>query len=188
MTRNLLKNSCIVAQSFILLAAALLTLGCEKKPEPVAVTAPVTTAIDPQSNKPVLKPVSSALKVPPAPVNQFDFSTKKDPFKPFVAVKLEKAPTKESLERNARAALPIHSFDISQFKLIGVVIGGKENFAQVIDPNGKGYILKRGMAIGKNDGKVMTISNSGVEILEQFKDDNGRVRKENIKLTLPRKQ
>ncbi len=187
MTRNLLKNSCIVAQSFFVMTVALLTLGCDKKPEPVAVTAPVSTAIDAQS-KPVLKPVSTALKVTPAPVNQFDFSTKKDPFKPFVAVKLESPKTKESLERNARAALPIHSFDISQFKLIGVVVGGKENFAQVIDPNGKGYILKRGMAIGKNDGKVMSISNNGVDILEQFKDDNGRVRKENIKLTLPRKQ
>ena len=187
MTRNLLKNSCIIAQSFFVLTAALLTLGCENKPEPVAVTAPATPATEAQS-KPVLKPVSTALKVTPAPVNQFDFSTKKDPFKPFVAVKLETATSKESLERNARAALPIHSFDISQFKLIGVVVGGKENFAQVIDPNGKGYILKKGMAIGKNDGKVMLISNNGVEILEQFKDDNGRVRKENIKLTLPRKQ
>jgi type IV pilus assembly protein PilP len=187
MTRNLLKNSCIVAQSLFILTAALLTLGCDKKPERVAVTAPVQPAIDAQS-KPVLKPVSTALKVTPAPVNQFDFSTKKDPFKPFVSVKPESAQNKESLERNARASLPIHSFDISQFKLIGVVVGGKENFAQVIDPNGKGYILKKGMAIGKNDGKVMSISNNGVEILEQFKDDNGRVRKENIKLTLPRKQ
>jgi len=187
MTRNLLKNSCIVAQSFFVLTVALLTLGCDKKPESVTVTTPVTATTAPQP-KPVLKPVSTALKVTPAPVNQFDFSTKKDPFKPFVAVKLETAQTKESFERNARAALPIHSFDISQFKLIGVVIGGKENFAQVIDPNGKGYILKRGMAIGKNDGKVILISNNSVDILEQFKDDNGRVRKENIKLTLPRKQ
>jgi len=187
MTRNLLKNSCIVAQSFVLMTVALLMLGCDKKPEPTTATSPATATADLQA-KPVLKPVSSALKVTPAPVNQFDFSAKKDPFKPFVAVKLEAAPTKESLERNARAALPIHSFDISQFKLIGVVVGGKESFAQVIDPNGKGYILKKGMAIGKNDGKVVSISNNGVDVLEQFKDDNGRVRKENIKLTLPRKQ
>lgn len=187
MTRNLLKNSCIVVRSFVLMTVAFLMLGCDKKPEPTTATSPAPTTADLQA-KPVLKPVSTALKVTPAPVNQFDFSGKKDPFKPFVAVKLEAAPTKESLERNARAALPIHSFDISQFKLIGVVMGGKENFAQVIDPNGKGYILKKGMAIGKNDGKVVSISNKGVDILEQFKDDNGRVRKENIKLTLPRKQ
>lgn len=186
MTRNLLKNSYIVTVPLTVLAAALLTSGCDKGEEKT-VTAPANTAVQ-QPVKPVLKPVSAPLRITPAPVNQFDFSTKKDPFKPFVIVKPETAPTKESLARSARAALPIHSFDISQFKLIGIVIGGRESFAQVTDPNGKGYILKKGMAIGKNDGKVVAISSSGVEILEQFKDDNGRVRKENIKLTLPRKQ
>jgi len=168
-----------------MLAASLVITGCDKNEEKPA-AAPATTQTQPV--KPVLKPMSAPLRVTPAPVNQFDFSTKKDPFKPFVIAKPETAPTKESRARSARAGLPIHSFDVSQFKLIGIITGGRENFAQVIDPNGKGYILKKGMAIGKNDGKVVAIANSGVEILEQFKDDNGRVRKENIKLTLPRKQ
>ena len=84
--------------------------------------------------------------------------------------------------------MPIHSFDVSQFKLIGIITGGRENQAMVTDPGGKGYVLKVGMLIGKNDGRITSISSSGVDVLEQFKDDNGRVRKENIKLTLPRKQ
>jgi type IV pilus assembly protein PilP len=58
----------------------------------------------------------------------------------------------------------------------------------VTDPEGKGYVLKVGMLIGKNDGRIVSISTSGVEVLEQFKDDSGRVRKEHIKLSLPRKQ
>jgi type IV pilus assembly protein PilP len=189
MTRNLLKNSYIVVQPTLILAVSLLFMGCDKKEEQTVASPAATSAAGAQQAvKPAFKPVSAPLRITPAPVNQFDFSSKKDPFKPFVAVKPETAPTKESLARNARAALPIHSFDISQFKLIGVVIGGRDNYAQVTDPNGKGYILKKGMAIGKNDGKVMAITSGGVDILEQFKDDNGRVRRENIKLTLPRKQ
>lgn len=58
----------------------------------------------------------------------------------------------------------------------------------VTDPNGKGYVLRVGMTIGKNSGKIVSITSSGIDVLEQFRDDNGRVRKENIKLTLPRKQ
>jgi type IV pilus assembly protein PilP len=77
---------------------------------------------------------------------------------------------------------------VSQFKLIGIITGGRENQAMVTDPAGKGYVLKVGMLIGKNEGKIVAITSGGVDIIEQFKDDNGRVRKENIKLTLPRKQ
>ena len=86
-----------------------------------------------------------------------------------------------------RSALPIHRFDISQFKLIGIVLGGKDSFAQVVDPNGKAYVISIGKTIGKNEGKVVAITRTHVEITEQFRDDNGRVRKENIRLTLPRK-
>jgi type IV pilus assembly protein PilP len=68
------------------------------------------------------------------------------------------------------------------------VTGAKENHAMVVDPNGKGYVLKPGMTIGKNDGRVTAIKNNGVDVVEQFKDDSGRVRKENIRITLPRKQ
>ena len=105
-----------------------------------------------------------------------------------MAVKVEPKNTHEARKRAQRNALPIHSFDVSQFKLIGIITGGRENQAMVTDPGGKGYVLKVGMSIGKNDGKIISISSNGVGILEQFKDDNGRVRKENIKLTLPRKQ
>ncbi len=175
----------------VVFACALLFVACSKNQEPVQVTVPSSQPAKSlvQSNiKPVQKQTSSALRLPPPPVNQFDFSNKKDPFKPFVAVKLEQKNTPERPIKTLINSLPIHSFDISQFKLIGIVTGGRENQAMVTDPGGKGYVLKVGMTIGKNDGRIVSISSTGVDILEQFKDDNGRVRKEKIKLTLPRKQ
>ena len=103
-------------------------------------------------------------------------------------VKAAPVQTAAEAKKLQRDSLPIHSLDVSQFKLIGVVTGGKESQAMVTDPGGKGYVLKVGMNIGKNNGKIVAISTSGVDVVEQFKDENGRVRKENIKLTLPRKQ
>jgi len=164
--------------------------GCGTKapappaPQPVA-AAPKSAA--PQV-KPVQKPVSSALALPPPPVNQFDFSNKKDPFKPFVNVKLGPNVPETRMHKALQGAIPIHSFDVSQFRLIGVVTGDRENRAMVVDPNQKGYVLKVGMTIGKNEGRVMAITPGGVDVLEQFQDDNGKVRKERISLTLPRKQ
>lgn len=167
------------------LVITALFIGCKKEVSqpPVAASKPA-----PQQPKPIQKPVSSALRLSPPPVNQFDFSNKKDPFKPFAIVKAAPSVSPESKHKALLDALPIHSFDVGQFKLIGIVTGGKENKAMVTDPNGKGYVLRVGMTIGKNDGRITAISNNGVDVIEQFRDDNGRVRKENIRITLPRKQ
>lgn len=186
MIRNqLLKNRVILYCSAV--AVCLLGFsGCKKDPPPAA--PPAQQAKAPAQTMPVQKPVSSALRLPSPPSNQFDFSNKKDPFKPFVIVKAVPAKSPEEAKKQLRDSLPIHSLDVSQFKLIGVVTGGKENRAMVTDPGGKGYVLKVGMSIGKNNGKIIAISTSGVEVVEQFRDEHGRVRKENIKITLPRKQ
>lgn len=90
--------------------------------------------------------------------------------------------------RASMNALPIHRFDVRQFRLIGVITGGRENLAEVVDPNGKGYVIKVGMTIGSNEGRIVSIATSGVEVLEQFRDENGKVRKERVRITLPRKQ
>ena len=189
MTKNLLHlNNRIYAAVSVFVVVTFL-FGCNKKDQTPAVVAPVSSPVAQQLSKPVQKAVSSNVKLLPPPLgNQFDFSSKKDPFKPLVLAKAVTAPSAADLKKSLKDGLPIHSFDVSQFKLIGVVTGGKENQAMVVDPNGKGYVLKSGMTIGKNDGRIISINANGVDVLEQFKDDNGRVRKENIRITLPRKQ
>lgn len=186
MIRNLRKNNCRLILLCGLAVMLQIVPGC-KKDEQQPAPAPSKPVAQPakQQAQAVQQQSSSVSKLSPVPVTQFDFSTKKDPFKPHVIIK---APAVTTSERARNAShLPIHSFDVSQFKLIGIVSGGKENQAMVTDPNGKGYVLKVGMTIGKNDGRVTAITGNGVEVREQFRDDNGRVRKENIKLTLPRK-
>ena len=190
MTRHLKKNNCLHSVAALIIIATVVS-GCNKTEQPAPAAAPAAAVKPvPQQANAVQKPVSStALKLAPPPVsNQFDFSGKKDPFKPDITVKAAPASTPNDLKKALQAGLPIHSFDVSQFRLIGIVTGAKENQAMVVDPNGKGYVLKTGMTIGKNEGRVTAITTNGVDVVEQFKDDSGRVRKENIKITLPRKQ
>jgi len=172
----------------VTVACAAALAGCgTKAPAPAApkpAVAPKPAAAPPA--KPVQKPLSSSLTLPPPAVNQFDFSNKKDPFKPFVVAKAEPNPAAE--RKALKEGIPIHRFDVTQFTLIGIVTGGRENRAMVVDPEHKGYVVKVGKTIGKNEGRVTAITASGVEVLEQFRDDNGKVRRERIKLTLPRKQ
>ena len=182
------KNRFFSASAAILLCAVTFTACGKDQPvvvTPVPAKPPKATVIAP---KPVQAVVSSVSRMPTPPVNQFDFSNKKDPFKPFIVVKAEPKKTYDSIKKAQLDSLPIHSFDVSQFKLIGIVTGGRDNKAMVTDPGGKGYVLKVGMTIGKNDGKIVLINASGVDVVEQFKDESGKTRKETIKLTLPRKQ
>jgi len=186
MTRHLLQNNCHACTFIALVTVSALVSGCNKKEQ----TTPAPVQVRQQQAKVVQKPVSSvSVKLAPLqPANQFDFSGKKDPFKPDITIKTAPATLPNDLKKTLRGGLPIHSFDVSQFRLIGVITGAKENQAMVVDPNGKGYVLKTGMIIGKNDGRVTAININGVDIVEQFRDDSGRVRKENIRITLPRKQ
>lgn len=191
MTRHLLQRNSRAYTVAALITVATLVSGCNKKEQPAPVVAPPAPVLVMQQQiKAVQKPVSStSVKLAPPPSSsQFDFSGKKDPFKPDSALKTATAPLPGDLKKALQGGLPIHSFDVSQFRLIGVVTGAKENQAMVVDPNGKGYVLKTGMTIGKNNGRVTAVGIKGVDIVEQFKDDSGRVRKENIRITLPRKQ
>ncbi len=160
--------------------------GCKKNEPAPAAPQPAPVA----KPKPVQNVASSSARTATQKTaNQFDFSSKKDPFKPYIAPKpvlpVLSAQDQKSTLKNA---LPIHSFEVNQFKLIGVVTSTRDNQAMVVDPTGKGYVIKVGMTIGKNNGRVTAITTNGVDVVEQFKDESGRVRKENQKITLPRKQ
>ena len=132
------------------------------------------------------KPVSSArVQIASPQKNQLDFSSRKDPFKAFVNVKAVPDRSKPSDEK--KNGLPIHNFDVSQFRLIGTVMDAKGNKAMVVDPSGKGYVLKVGMTIGQNEGKVVKIDVGGVDVVEQSRDAFNKIRKETVRIPLLKK-
>lgn len=135
--------------------------------------------------KPVQQQVSSVQTLSTA--QQFDFSKRKDPFKPLVIAQQKQPQPVGSLREPAKGALPIHSYEISQFKLIGIALG-KDGRAMVTDPEGKGYVLKVGTTIGRNNGTVTAITSAGVTVQEQYVDDNGKRHTTKAHITLPRKQ
>jgi len=188
---------------FILLLAAAIP-GCKKDPPPPPPQVKPLPAKTAQaiSVKPVQSAVSSArISVVKSPVQiqlstakkpalptapSLDFTGKRDPFKPYALMPAQQQ-TRTTKSRT-HDPLPIQSFDVEKFKISGIVTGLKENSALVIDPNGKGYVVKAGMPIGNNDGYVKRVTGSTVEVEESFRDDNGRVRKRLVKLTLLRKK
>jgi type IV pilus assembly protein PilP len=76
---------------------------------------------------------------------------------------------------------------VTKFRISGIITGLKENRALIIDPTGKGYVVKEGMLIGDGDGRITRITSTFIEVIEQYREDTGRIKKRTIKLTMPQK-
>lgn len=207
MTRR--RNSRKIA--VILMTVCLSATGCKDatKTVPTATSPPgtLTAKVQKQNSseknatqKAVLKQLSSAIKnskviqSQTSSLNshatlksQVDFSSKKDPFKPYIIQPVSKVKRESGKKANSNA-LPIQSYDVNKFRLEGIIAGLNENRALIVDPLRKGYVVKVGMSIGNNNGRITRISGNSVEVLEQFRDDDGQLRKRTVRLVLPHKK
>lgn len=104
---------------------------------------------------------------------------KPDPFRPFIQL--------TSREPSRTGPLtPLEKYDISQLKLVAIISTPEGNFALAEDSLGKGYFLKKGTLIGKNNGKVTKIFKDKVIIEEDYQDIFGQMKTQEISLFLHR--
>lgn len=90
----------------------------------------------------------------PPPIARMEFAENdfvesdrnRDPFRTFIATFAP--PESKRVAQNQRAViLPQHSID--ELKLVAIVTGGEYPRAMVVDPSGKGWVLKRGDFVGR---------------------------------------
>jgi type IV pilus assembly protein PilP len=109
----------------------------------------------------------------------YDPTGKRDPFQPFIAAQTPVKPVGEDIP-----VTPLQKYDLSQLKLVAIIVGTGEGSAMVEDSEGKGYIIKKGVYVGSNFGKVKTVLKDRVIIEERYKDYTGQVREKEIVLRL----
>jgi len=146
-----------------------------------------TTSLQAGGKPEVQQQVSSARLLPSQTAINLDFTNRRDPFKPFIQAPAP-SPGTGGPSKFIKDALPIQNFDTEKFRVTGIITGIRENSALVLDPAGKGYVVKAGMLIGSNNGRIKRITDTSVEVEESFRDDHGRVKKRIVKLTLIRKK
>lgn len=101
---------------------------------------------------------------------------KRDPFKPF----LQK---EEPIRPKGVPETPLLRFDLSQLRLVAIVVGVEGNRAMVEDSEGKGYIIKEGDYVGRRYGQVKKITVDKVIIEETYRDALGRIQKRQVFLS-----
>jgi type IV pilus assembly protein PilP len=96
----------------------------------------------------------AATSAAPAPVARVDFAENdfvesdrnRDPFRTYIATFAP--PESKRVAQNQRAVL-LPQFSIDELKLIAIVTGGDFPRAMMLDPAGKGWVLKRGDFVGR---------------------------------------
>jgi len=163
----------------ILLCLCFLIIGCgggTSPPPPTKKGAPSSAPA-----KKVEAPKVAEVKEPPKkeePEYSYNPSGKPDPFKPFIQL----TPVRE-IPRTTPLT-PLQKYDISQLKLVAIISTPEGNVALVEDATGKGFFLKKGTLVGKNEGKVTRILRDRVIIEESFLDVFGKIKTNEVIMLL----
>jgi len=115
-----------------------------------------------------------------------NFSDLRDPFASYLAhVALPgntNIKSKMNLSNHNREKL--EDFDLESLKLVAIFSMGGERVAMVQDTASKGYIVRRGNYMGKNNGKVEKIDDSTLFLVEQVLNPAGDVIDRQVTLTM----
>lgn len=110
---------------------------------------------------------------------KYDFKGRVDPFIPLVNEKREGDVAAEKEEKTSapkRILTPLEKMDLSQIKLVAVIQTTKDAIAMVEEASGKGYEVRIGTYMGRNEGRVVAINPNGLSIKEYYKDFKGQRR------------
>ena len=108
-----------------------------------------------------------------------------DPFEPLFRDKPSVALVKKKRKKRIPRT-PLEKIDLSQLKLVGIIMASSGNRALVEESNGKGYVIKNGTYVGTNAGKVVKIDKDKVVVAEEYEDVLGNVSLRNKELKLPK--
>jgi Tfp pilus assembly protein PilP len=106
----------------------------------------------------------------------YDPSGKRDPFQPFdFSPKVE---IDESLP-------PLQRYEVSQLRTAAILTDTNgERFAMIEDATGRGYPVRVGHLVGNKNGKVVSIDENQVNILESATDFTGETKQDLVTIKL----
>ena len=98
-----------------------------------------------------------------------------DPFDSLIENKNGVVLAKKKRLKKRTPRTPLERIDLSQLKLVGIIVSPDGNKALLEDATGKGYVISKGSYIGTNAGKVVEIEKDRVIVAEEVEDVRGNV-------------
>ena len=140
------------------LVVLLLLVGCGEVVDPSASQAPPPA--------PVRK---AAEEAPAEAVEEYRYNPagKRDPFQSFVKRTVD--------DPNTEGWPPLQRWDLDKYVLRGIIWNTQSPRALIVDPEGTGHPVKLGTYVGRNWGKVTSISDGCVVITEEYQTLDGEL-------------
>jgi len=132
------------------------------------------------AQRPVTAGTTTTNETPPPTEYSYEPQGRRDPFAPIIVQAEQKG-------RGANLS-PLERYDLSQFKMTGVVWGGYGYNAMIEGPDGKGYFIKVGTILGPNKGVVKKITQQSMVVEEKYKTFSGETERKEIVIELRKKQ
>lgn len=107
---------------------------------------------------------------------------RRDPFASIIIV------TKTKMEKKRKSLNPLENFDVTDFKLMGIIFDGKRYYASVVLPDNKAYTLRAGVKVGLYGGKVERITPDSVIMQEYVLDYMGVKQQKKTELKLRKEE
>jgi type IV pilus assembly protein PilP len=115
-------------------------------------------------------------------LGSYDPKGKTDPFEPLF--KQETAAQEKRKRTRTGPLTPLERVDLSQLKLVGVILASGGNTALIQEASGKGFVIKNGTKIGINSGKVIQILKDRIIVEEEVEDIYGNLKVQKREMTL----
>lgn len=166
----------------LILTQVLLAAGCSGSQSPAPATPPPVV-------KPAIQPIASPQPSAPDVVASAELKKpeytyrpegRRDPFAPIIV--------REEKKEKRLAASPLERYDLSEFKLTGIVWGGFGFNAVVEGPDGKGYFVRVGTVIGQNGGVIRKITKDSFIVEEKYRNYLGVTERKEITVSLRKSQ
>jgi len=152
----------------ILIIASLLTLsGCVSN-DMTDLQAYVQTTKANYKGK--VKPLPEFKTHPPY---AYDAQEIRDPFKPVVDIEVFSGPYRGPRPDENRPREPLEEYSLDSLRMVGTLAQKESEWILVKDPDGLLHRVSIGHYMGKNYGKVISISEEEVLLLELISDKKG---------------
>lgn len=118
---------------------------------------------------------------------EIDFANLRDPFASYlvrVASRGQSALLDNKTRLSNREREKLEDFDLATLKLVAIFSMGGERVGMVQDGTAKGYIVRRGNHMGKNNGKIEKITADTIFLVEQVLNPAGEIIDRQVNLTL----
>ena len=110
-----------------------------------------------------------------SPEQSYNFEGKIDPFSNLFMEKPEKPTNNGEYIKECPDGVLLESFNLSQLKLIGIILTGSGNRGLLQVPSGKGYVVTKGQCVGSYGGKIIEILKDRIVVEEKSMNEANKI-------------